>query len=325
MALVRCPKHKIPYNDENPRGCPACAREKSGSGQSLMQELARAQQQPSKRRVAAPAPAETKPRGTRTTGGTLRAAAPHPLAVTTPPRQPTAVEGPLGRLWRKATDRRLVAGGGALILIMIAVLLVGSGPRFAPGINPAVVADADARPLPLDPNTPIAMAFSALGTKPPQQNPDDSRLFRYTYGSDLMVDAVSGYIYAITLRVANRSWRGLRVGMNEQRARGELALLGPPVERTVATQRQAQVVGGYVVYSSLQDRPLRRLQTEVRPPNGCFDVVVDLQPQAIGAVSTGGQRYVAVAREGGSPVWVVTQIRVVSRSRSGPYAGSPAC
>ena len=33
MPLVRCPTHKIPYNDENPRGCPACAREKEGAAQ----------------------------------------------------------------------------------------------------------------------------------------------------------------------------------------------------------------------------------------------------------------------------------------------------
>ncbi|UCG87076.1 MAG: hypothetical protein JSW71_00580 [Gemmatimonadota bacterium] len=192
-------------------------------------------------------------------------------------------------------------------------------------MNPAVVADADARPLPLVPNTPISVAFSALGTTPPKQNPDDSRLFRYTYGSDLAVDAASGYIYAITLRIANRSWRGLRVGMNERRAAGELALLGTPEEVTAGTQNQGQVQAGYLVFSSLEERPRRRLRAEVRPPNGCFDVVVDLQPQAIGTISAGGQRHVAVAREGSSPTWVVTQIRIVSRSRSGPYAGNPAC
>jgi hypothetical protein len=80
-----------------------------------------------------------------------------------------------------------------------------------------------------------------------------------------------------------------------------------------------------VVYSSLEGRPLRRLQAEVRPPNGCLDVMVDLQPQAIGTVRSGGERFVAVTREGGTPTWVVTQIRIVSRSRSGPYAGDPAC
>ena len=43
MALVRCEKHSIPYNDSNPRGCPACAREEKGDDQAtMMAELARA-------------------------------------------------------------------------------------------------------------------------------------------------------------------------------------------------------------------------------------------------------------------------------------------
>src|SRR5882672_6653427 len=42
MPLVRCPIHNIPYNSDNPRGCPACAREKEGANVGVMEELARA-------------------------------------------------------------------------------------------------------------------------------------------------------------------------------------------------------------------------------------------------------------------------------------------
>jgi len=34
MALIRCPKHGVPFNDDNPRGCPACALEKEGGEQA---------------------------------------------------------------------------------------------------------------------------------------------------------------------------------------------------------------------------------------------------------------------------------------------------
>jgi hypothetical protein len=325
MALVRCPKHKIPYNDENPRGCPACAREKSGDRKSLMQELARAQQPATKLHTSGQAAPEAQPRMTRETGYPLRAPVPHPLAVTTPPKQPTSGEGAAGKIWRKVGYRRFYVAGGALIVMLVAVLWLTSGPRFTPGVNPAPVADADVRPLPLDPNAPIALVFAALGTKSPQQNPDDQRLFRYTYGSHMVVDALDGSVYSVTLRVPNRSWHGLRVGMNEQRTMGELALLGAPQEVEVADGDRGQIVGGYVVYSSLEARPRRRLEARVRPPNGCFDVIVDLQPRAIGSVDVGEQRYVAVSREGAPPDWVVTRIRIVSRSMAGPYAAGPAC
>src|SRR5690349_8080470 len=41
MPLVRCPIHNIPYNSDNPRGCPACAREREGATSTVAQELAR--------------------------------------------------------------------------------------------------------------------------------------------------------------------------------------------------------------------------------------------------------------------------------------------
>ena len=325
MALVRCPTHKIPYNDENPRGCPACAREKSGDRKSIMEELARAQRPAGRPSAAAPAATQAVASTTRIGQRTERPSVRHPLAVTTPPKQPTVVEGPLGRLRRKADQRRLLAGGGALIVILSAFLLLTSGPRYTAGVNPPTLPDADARPLPLNPNTPITLAFSALGTKPPKQNPDDSRLFRYTYGSDLIVDALGGQIYAITLRIPNRTWRGIRAGLDQRRAEGELALLGTPEQIAVSNPPAGPALAGYVVYGSLDTRPSRTLRAEVRPPNGCFDVLVDLQPQAIGTIQDGNERYVAVAHEGSSPVWVVTQVRIVSRSMRGPYSPDPVC
>src|SRR5262249_58433835 len=69
MALVRCPIHKIPYNDENPRGCPACALEKEGGGEAqVMQELARAVQGPRRTTGTQIPPAEPVELPRRSTG-----------------------------------------------------------------------------------------------------------------------------------------------------------------------------------------------------------------------------------------------------------------
>ncbi len=326
MALVRCPKHKIPYNDENPRGCPACARDKGGDSTSLMQELARAQQahsQPSSTTHTAPAAASTKT--PKSTGRTARTPVLHPFAVSTrPPKPPTTVQGPLEKLWRGATGKRSFAVGGTLIVVLAVIVMLTSGPRFSAGTSPTPVADADVRPLPLNVNSSITLAFSVLGTRSPRANPDDPSLMRYTFGSDLVIDATGSAIFAIKLRIPNRSWRGLRVGMSRQRAEGELALLGVPQEVTTPSST-GQVVAGYVVFGSLDSRPKLTLLAEVRAPNGCYDVLVDLQPQAIGTIEDGAVSYVAVAQEGGSLNWVVTEIRVVSRSRRGPYSSGPAC
>jgi len=327
MALVRCPKHKIPYNEENPRGCPACAREKGGESTSLMQELAQAQQAPSPRSsTKKTAPAAATHKSPQSAGRTTGAPVLHPFAVATKlPKPPTTVQGPLEKLWRGATSNRSYAMGGALIVILAAVVLLTSGPRFSAGTIPTPVAEAEVRPLPLVVNSPITMAFSALGTRSPRENPDNPRLMRYTFGSDLVIDAAGSSIYAITLRIPNRSWSGLRVGMSRQRAEGELALLGVPQEVTIPSSTAGQVVAGYRVFGSLETRPKLTLLAEVRPPNGCYDVFVDLQPQVIGTIDDGGVNYVAVAEEGGSLNWVVTEIRVVSRSRRGGYSASPAC
>jgi hypothetical protein len=184
--------------------------------------------------------------------------------------------------------------------------------------------ESNIRPLAVNPNTPIQVVFTALGNKPPRPNPDSPRTARYSYGADLKVDAINGLVYAITLRIPNRSWRGLYAGMDQQKAEGTLARLGTPREEG-STDPPARVISDYVTYPSLEDRPKRTLRAEVRPPNGCFDVIVDLQPQAIGLLQDGEERFAVVARVGDAYRWVVTQIRVVSRSMTGPYAAGPSC
>jgi len=326
MALVRCPTHKIPYNEENPRGCPACAREKEGDKKTLAQELAKAQQAARKsasgRKASVPASQPAKP-----TSRTSTTARTHPLAVTTThPKPPTTVApGPIAKAWHQVSRLPFTLKAGAVIVILVTILVLTSGPRFTAAADPTSVADADLRPLPVDPNQPITIAFSALGTRAPQANPDDASLFRYGYGSDLIIDALNATIYAITIRVPNRTWHGLRVGLDEQRARGELALLGSPEETGNDSGAPAETRGGYLTYPSSDSRPRQTLVTQVRPPNGCYDVIVDLRPQIIGVVDDGNERFYAVTQEGGSPHWVVTQIRIVSRSMRGPYGTGTAC
>ncbi len=326
MALVRCPTHKIPYNEENPRGCPACAREKEGDQTSLMQELAKAQVSRKPQPAKAPPRAPSSP--ARTGSAPARAPLPHPLAVTTArPRPPaTTVEpGPLRRLWLRTRRGTFAVWTSVLIVALLLILILTSGPDFTAAPNPTPVAEADVRPLPVQPNQPITIAFSALGARAPRANPDDASLFRYGYGSDLVIDALNANVYAITIRVPNRSWHGLRVGLDERRARGELALLGTPAEASSSSGSPSQARGGYITYPTVDSRPLRTLSAQVRPPNGCYDVVVDLRPQIIGTLDYGNERLFAVAREGGSPNWVVTQVRIVSRSMPGPYGTGTAC
>jgi len=86
------------------------------------------------------------------------------------------------------------------------------------------------RPFPVAPNDPIAVVFSAVGPQRSQPNPTSPMLERYSYGTDLFVDGLNGMVYAITLAVPNRNWRGLRVGMSQTNAEGMLAMLGPPRE-----------------------------------------------------------------------------------------------
>ena len=328
MALVRCPVHKIPFNDDNPRGCPACLREQQGTGRvSVMQELAKAQrpEDPPPKPAAEPrsstAKARLEDKGAPPTHPAFR----RPSSGLMPAPPPAAVAD---------TSASWLAGGafqqrfkqmaiGAIVVLVIA-LIVYSRPTFREGMYPTAITAAP-RPLPLNPNASITAAFGTLGARSPKANPDSPRLARYTYGSDMTIDASNGVIYAISVRIPNRSWRGIHAGMSEQTASGALALLGRPSEPVSAEASQPQEMGGYWVYPSLDERPRRTLQIEVRPPNGCFDLQVDLQPQAFGTLDDGDRRYAVVGLDGPALTWVVTQVRVVSRSIRGPYSGVPAC
>ena len=314
MAIVRCPTHDIPYNDENPRGCPACWRDRQGTddGGRLMRELARASR-------GAPAVEVLPP--TEPEGGTAPPRQWPP--VTQPPRlptpEPTRLEA-FGRFLAAHAVTITVVLLGALTLVFLYYV---SRPTFTEGYIPPL-ATTDPLPLPIEPNTPILGGFALLGPIPPEVNPESSTLARYNFGRGSLVDVLNGTVYAITLVTPERTWRGHRVGLSEIQARGHLALLGAIREDTV--MRAAAVsMGGYESYRSVATLPRRELATEVRPPNGCFDVYVTLAPQVIGVAARAGDTVVAVARRGAPPSWVVHEVRVVSRALQGPYAGAPVC
>lgn len=311
MAMVRCPTHKIPYNDENPRGCPACAREKEGGRASdvmAMQELARTSQmirRPSSIQQAPPLPPDDAP-------------------VTQRPRFPVPRFTFAMKAFQFARQQRLVAIGGVSIVVLGTVLLATAGPTFTDAPSPAVFAGI-VRPLPVTPNDPIAVLLSAVGPQKPTLNPTARELERYSYGTDFVVEALNGQVYAVTFSVPNRSWRGLVIGANQTNAEGILALLGRPRQDDAQTGSRPDTISGYIVYRSLDTRPRKQVEAEVRPPNGCYDVLVDLQPRAIGVLRVGKRNYSVVARVGGPIEWVVTRVRVVSRAMAGPYAGEPVC
>ncbi len=294
MALVRCEKHNIPYNDSNPRGCPACAREEGGDDQAtIMAELARAS-----RRVEA-----------------ISAPPPLPETVAVPP---TPVERAI-----VGKKRPVLLFGIPTVLLLMVILMRLTGPRFVE--QPSPVAEAsEIRPLTLIPGQPIDVLFAQLGTQPPQPHPSVRRIQRYYYGADLIFDTVNNVLYSFEIRVPNRIWRGLRVGLSQQEAQGAIALLGTATTTGPQTITPNEI-GAYLVFPSLEQRPRRTITAEVRPPNGCYDVTVDVQPRAIGKVFEDGQSYAAIGRRGDTPSWAVTRIQVASRSMAGPLSGPPEC
>src|SRR5712692_904946 len=174
MPLVRCPKHKIPYNDENPRGCPACAREKEGgNASSVMQELARASQ------------------FTRRPSGVVSAPVVAEGPVTQQPRIPIAVATRFNQAIAFLKQHRNVSAGAALIVVMLLFIGITGGPTFTEALSPANYS-GNVRPLPVSPNEPISIVFSALGTQPSQPNPTSATMERYSYGTDLVIDALNG-------------------------------------------------------------------------------------------------------------------------------------
>lgn len=315
MALVRCPKHDIPYNDENPRGCPACAREKEGADQgTIMKELARASQV-----IRRP--------GSGTSGRPSRSSPDELLEQisigTPPPKIPTAEPTLLDRALGFAKRRPIHAIGIPLVVILLGRLLFRSGPEFVEQPHPPV-ATGEILPLPIEPGQAVSAVFAVLGVQPPRVHPEFRVLERYAYGTDLAIDALNGAVYAIVLGVPNRSWRGLRVGISQQNAEGALALLGVPQPAAPPTEPRADTIAGYLVYPSLEARPRRSLKAEVRPPNGCFDAIVDIQPRAAGILIQGDREFAAIGPPAALPEWVATRVTVLSRQVAGPM-GNAAC
>lgn len=337
MPVVRCPTHDIPYNTENPRGCPACAAEREGASQAdIMRELARTSQS-AQRPSGTTRPSSAVGRGEEGVSRSSRSSSASPRIssarysipiappLTPPPRAPAAEEGGVSAALRRFASRRTLSVAGGLSLLLLAWLVLTSGPRYIDQPHPQPLnADETVRPLPIQVNGHINGVFAVLGNRPPTAVPDQPRLARYSYGTGLEVDAINDRVYAITVRVASRTWAGLQVGMPERTAEGTLALLGTPVVLGTDEGR-GSVIEGYLVFPSLEQRPRRTLAVAVRPPNGCYDVQVDLQPRAQGILALEGRRYAVIGRRGTAYEWVVTQIRIVSRSMRGPYAEGVVC
>jgi hypothetical protein len=233
-----------------------------------------------------------------------------------------AEPGPVERALRFVRRNRLALAAAGLGVIGLWLLYVVTRPTFTPSFTPPLVAGA-ARPFPVEPNTPIIAAFALLGTVPPQANPDAPVLTHYDFGGGATVDALNGVVYAVTLETPERTWHGNRVGLGEQPARGALALEGTIHEREPPPASPVPF-GGYRSFTSLATLPKRILSIEVRPPNGCYDVVVETGPQVIGTTSRGDVSFVAVARRGDPVLWVVHRVRVISRAIDGP-GGKQAC
>lgn len=308
MAIVRCPVHKVPYNDANPRGCPACARERSQDDTAdVIHELARAS------RVA---------RGVEqpVSGANI------PAVEVLPPRS-SGEPGPPSLLERAFTlprGRRFRTYGFAAIALLIIVLTMLAGPRYIDAPDPPP-ATGEAHPLPIEPNTSMTAVYALLGTPAPEPVPGEPRLARYRYGTDLLIDAYNEQVHRIIFSVPNRSWNGITVGDPEQTTRGTLALLGTVAEVSPGPAQPPQSVSGYRVYPSLAERPRRTLRVAVRPPNGCYDVEVDLRPRVAGLLLRGENRYAVVGEGDASPEWVSTEVRVTSRAAIGPDGALSRC
>jgi len=101
--------------------------------------------------------------------------------------------------------------------------------------------------------------------------------------------------------------------------------IGTPKEGEPPVNTLPDTVSGYLVYRSLDQRPRRTLLAEARPPNNCYDVLVDIQPRSTGTLSRRGRQWIVVPPADPGHEWVVTRIRAVSRSLAGPYSAGPAC
>ncbi len=295
MTLVRCPTHGIPFNDQNPRGCPACAQERQGRSSQvvMMRELAEA---------SVPIDEE---------------------ALAEALEEPSFLERILESLGSmRGTAINLTKFGPPIIAVLLLAVFLGSRPTFVEQPHP-VVFSGSPQPLTIMPGQPVSIVHAVLGVQQPTVHPRGGAAHRYSYGRDLIIDEVNGFVYSLEIGVPNRTWRGLQVGIPEQQARGALALLAT-LDQSVDAPADFEVRSGYQVYPSADRRPTRTYKVETRPPNGCYDATVELRPKQFGLLIDGDRRYSVVGETGDLPQYVVTRIRVTDRSRRGPD-GVKAC
>ncbi|MCZ6916822.1 MAG: hypothetical protein O7I93_08600 [Gemmatimonadetes bacterium] len=309
MAVVRCPKHELPYNEDNPRGCPACAAEELGGtdgSASAAWTRSGTTDQPVELEGFGHAGAGAGSGSlVRSIEGQLNAAT---AWLTDPFRR-------IGR-WIKGQAKArpgwatlaVVAG---FIFVIVMIRRIGAPDFLAQADPPA--ASGEVLPLAVEPGTRLDIMFSILGTRTPRPHPTQANLERYVYSLDLVADAMNGEVYALTLRTPDRSWRGLRVGMSSIEGEGALSMLGRFTSRT-QSRGEPQIKDGYQIFSSRTILPVRRITAEVRPPNGCLDVTVEFRPAITGVLIDGGLRTLVVAREAEELNWVLTQTYVVSRT-----------
>jgi hypothetical protein len=317
MALVRCSKHHILYNDENPRGCPACALDHAEDDQAtIVRQLVRVSK--SSRAVSPGSPAAAAPEDDREE--------PSPSRLGTAFKYVFAYLG----VWRRRVvleikDHPAVTVVGLVAALALALVVIRlTGPQFVAEPHPAP-ATGESRPLPLLPGQPVPQLFAMLGAVPPSPHPTASNMERYEFDTTLVVDAVNGVVHSISIRTAERTWQSLRVGTAMRRAEGALALLSTPTRENPGRFSTPEIRGNYQVFPSLEDRPRQLLTADVRPPNGCYDVQVVLQPHVIGMLEDDDGRFPVVGRRDAALNWVVTQIHVVSRAIAGPAANEPVC
>jgi hypothetical protein len=209
----------------------------------------------------------------------------------------------------------LSRGGPFVIAALVIILVLVSGPTYTEQPNP-VQFTGTPRPLEIYVRQPISDVFGALGEQNFEPVPGYPNVRRYRYGSNLLIEAISGYVYSVDLGLVNRSWRGLRVGMSETEAAGALALLAEPVAGG-ENPAPPRIRAGRQVYPTASSRPIRTLRSEVRPRAGCYDVIVELRPQQTGLLLDGDERYSVVGNENQPLQYVVTRILVQDRSRGG--------
>lgn len=309
MAVVRCPKHELPYNEDNPRGCPACAAEEDGethrSGSAVWKRPGSDDEPSGREGPGSPGAGVDSDSIVRSIESQLNAAT---YRFTYPVRR-------MGR-WIKAQAKARPGWATlvALVGVIFLIVLIGriGGPEFVPQPIPQA-ATGEVLPLAVEPGQPLDVMFSILGTRVPRPHPTESRLERYVYTLDLMVDALNGAVYALRLRTPDRSWRGLQVGMPMPEAEGALTMLGRFSSRDDG-QGEPQIKDGYQIYPSQVTVPVSTITAEMRPPNGCLDVTVEFRPAISGVLVDGGLRSPVVGRGGDAVNWVAMEIYVQDRT-----------